>query len=347
MAQSCQHLERFEEEVARAEIAGLQRQQQSARRCPRHRSTARRDRSRAPMRRLRTPSRDTTAPEVSPPATTSRRTPRATSPSAMRASASSISAPAASRPSRACSAATLSGGAGGGDHHRRVAELAADAQSSACVAQLRRRPALPADRVAAPAHGSRASPICASVAREHEPGQHRGMPVDMRQRGRIVASGSRPARRKFSGRPIATPEPPVISAWLRGGLADRDQMRVGDRIDDGVAAALLLQRASSRRGSPARPARRSRRAPARPCRRSGAPARAPGWRRSSASADGAPCRSRSAARRRRTDGPDRRCAHWPGRPGRRARSRSPAPRSAHRRPGRYCPGRCCRRSSSI
>ena len=48
-------------------------------------------------------------------------------------------------------------------------------------------------------------------------------------------------------------------------------------------------------------------APGQPCRRSGGRARAPGWHRSSALADGAPCRSRSAARRRRTDGPDRRC----------------------------------------
>ena len=63
----------------------------------------------SPMRSARTPRRDTTAPEVSPPATRMRLTPVSTSAAAMSASARSIMAPAASLPKRACVAATLSG----------------------------------------------------------------------------------------------------------------------------------------------------------------------------------------------------------------------------------------------
>src|SRR5690606_30530420 len=57
------------------------------------------------------PSAFSTAPEVSPPAMTRRRTPASTSARPMAAMVSSTRAPAASRPSSACTAATLSGAA--------------------------------------------------------------------------------------------------------------------------------------------------------------------------------------------------------------------------------------------
>jgi len=62
-----------------------------------------------PMRRQSTPSACTTAPEVSPPATTSWRTPRSTRWHATRASAASTRAPARSTPNCPCTARTASG----------------------------------------------------------------------------------------------------------------------------------------------------------------------------------------------------------------------------------------------
>src|SRR5271169_6613930 len=55
-----------------------------------------------PMRSPETPSAWTTAPAVSPPATTNRRTPAAARPRAIAAKDSSTTAPARSRPSRFC-----------------------------------------------------------------------------------------------------------------------------------------------------------------------------------------------------------------------------------------------------
>ena len=54
-------------------------------------------------------------------------------------------------------------------------------------------------------------------------GEHRGRAVDRGQRvGAGRAASSRPARRKFAGRPEAMPEPPVISGEVGAGGADVD-----------------------------------------------------------------------------------------------------------------------------
>ena len=65
----------------------------------------------SPMAICSNPSACTTAPEVSPPATMSWRTPSSTRPRAMRAISASISAPARSAPSAPCVCRTLSGAA--------------------------------------------------------------------------------------------------------------------------------------------------------------------------------------------------------------------------------------------
>ena len=64
-----------------------------------------------PMSSPETPSALTTAPEVSPPATTSCRTPASTSPDAILASASSTIDPVRSAPNCACAALTSCGAA--------------------------------------------------------------------------------------------------------------------------------------------------------------------------------------------------------------------------------------------
>ena len=117
----------------------------------------------------------------------------------------------ASRPSRACSAATLSGGAeaaittgvspslSGRPIQRRRAQCRGIRRG-----QRRRVPHRQMRRAryqAAPA--SRASMIRRAPRRR--PSTRGSAPG-------IDRAGSNPARRKFSGRPIATPEPPVISA---------------------------------------------------------------------------------------------------------------------------------------
>ena len=159
--------------------------------------------------------------------------------------------------------------------------------------------------------------------------------------------GSDPARRKFSGRPMATPDPPVTSAY-------------------GAAASPIARRWASVSASTI--------AQCRPCSFSAVMARRMAGAPCSTVANGTSPTGRArlppehahevgvahrcqrmvfhaafdaAARCRRRDGPDRRCGRWWGRPGRRARSRCPAHPSALRRPGRYCRRRCCRRSSSI
>jgi hypothetical protein len=59
---------------------------------------------------------------------------------------------------------------------------------------------------------ARAVPIWNNVAREQDPASTAAAPSTC---GSTPTSSetSSPARRKFSGRPMATPEPPVISAW--------------------------------------------------------------------------------------------------------------------------------------
>ena len=209
------------------------------------------------------------------------------------------------------------------------------------------RPAAwPADRARAAAGARARRRSAASVAREQEPATDRRRASDAWQRTGIGEHGQQPGAAEILRQSERDARSAGDQRMPRRRFADGEQMRVGHRIDDRPAPPLLPSAPSSPCGSPRRPARRWRRAPARPAATSAVPARAPGWRRSSASADASPCRSRSAARNRRTGSPGRRCGHWWGRRGRRARSRSPALRSAHRRPGRYCRCRWSRRSSS-
>ena len=280
---------------------------------------------------------------ATPPRPRSRRPPR---PAAARrarpaprrccASVCSTSAPAASRPSSLLQRRDLVRRRRGGDHHRR-GRRACPRSSPAPLRSAPRHRASPVRSSCSVGAWSRAQPSCPSVAREQEPASTAAWPsTSAAARPASLRSGSRPGateiRRQAHGdagaagdqrmvgrRPRRSPPDARRSPhrrWRSGGPFLQRGHGVADR------RGALLDRGDT--------------APARPCRRSAATARAPGWRRSSASADGSPSRSRSAARRRRTDGPDRRCGRWPGTRGRPARSRSPALRPAHRPPGRYC-----------
>ena len=58
----------------------------------------------------------------------------------------------------------------------------------------------------------RAVPIWNNVAREHEPAITASLPSRRGSSAGSSRSDSSPAARKFSGKPIAIPEPPVMSA---------------------------------------------------------------------------------------------------------------------------------------
>ena len=128
--------------------------------------------------------------------------------------------------------------------------------------------------------------------------------------------GEQAGRRKFAGRPRAMPEPPVTSGMSAHASPMAMRSLVGDRRRPRRSpqpSAAAPKRARTLRHP--EPRWRAWTRPTLPV--TGAGARAPGWRRSSASADGGACRNRTAARRRRTDGPCRWCGRCRGRPGRR------------------------------
>ena len=85
-------------------------------------------------------------------------------------------------------------------------------------------------------------PICASVAREQEPASTAAWPDNRGSAAGIAAfrqhAGAAEIRRQAHRDAGTAGDQRVVF----GRLADRDQMRVAHRIDDGVAAALLLQR---------------------------------------------------------------------------------------------------------
>ena len=159
-------------------------------------------------------------------------------------------------------------------------------------------------------------------------GQHRRRAADMRQsrfrRSRCQQAGAAEvARQADRGARAAGHQRRSAQAAPRSA-----QILVLDRIDDRIAMPLcaqLVERRADRRGAlPHR--RRSGTSPTAPW--SGAPARARGWRRSSASADGCASRSPTAARRRRTGGRCRWCGRSRGTPGRRSSKSAPSSASS-------------------
>ncbi len=222
-------------------------------RCRRHRSRARPDRFRAPMRKR---------PHAEPPHHRAGRfsagddhPAHAALPPARRRCARRHPRPAhrpASRPRRDCSSATFSGGAEAAITIG-LSPILSAAQASAASLQRRRigrfqriefehRHVVRAHSQAAPAsRGSmirqpprRRPPARGRAAGSSRTRQHAGAAEILRQTHRHARSAG-------------------DQRVALGGLADREQMGVGDGVDDGVAAALFLQRASSRRGSPCAP----------------------------------------------------------------------------------------------
>ena len=96
---------------------------------------------------------------------------------------------------------------------------------------------------------------CSSVAAEQEPARTTSPPGDRRQ-----AVGQRHRRRavrwprKFSGSPMAMPEPPVSSDHVGAGRTQAAQILVLEHVGDGVAAARLRAARRSGRGSRLGPA---------------------------------------------------------------------------------------------
>src|SRR5664280_1059101 len=155
----------------------------------------------------RTPSACTTAPEVSPPATTSWRTPRSTRPTAMPDKARSTISPACATPSFACTALTAAESA--------VACTSTGPSASSGPAQASAWPTTSSP--AAMASGSMARlgrPLrlkfstCALVATEQLPEITACRPA---AGGRVSAAAPGVVRiaGQFCGRPIAMPEPAV------------------------------------------------------------------------------------------------------------------------------------------
>ena len=212
------------------------------------------------------------------------------------------------------------------------------AQASACAASARRIGRR--ERVEFQRRHVRRAPcaIWNSVAREHEPASTAACPATSRQRAGIVASGQQPGAAEIIRQAHRHARAAGDQRVRRRPPRRSRQVRVRHRVDDRVAAAAVPCSAVI--------ASRIAAAPAATVANGTRPTVPSVWRDST--------RTRLASRhrrqrmvlhaalvqqraRRRTDGPDRRCAHWPGTPGRRARSRSRAPPPAHRRPGRYCP----------
>ena len=147
-----------------------------------------------------------------------------------------------------------------------------------------------------------------------------------------------PARRKFSGRPMATPGAAGDQRQAGAGFAEGEQVVVFDRIDDGVSGSLR----------PRRPAKSARTASA-PWRTVCSGTRSTlclglaaehadaDWDRASASADGRACRESesSASPTKRWPQIDGAAVLREGRAGDGEGRRRARP-SAHRRPGRYC-----------
>ena len=325
----------------------FQRQQQRRPGAFRTASTARRDRSPRRCASRLTPSAPTTAPLVSPPATTRRRTPRATRPRG------DVGHRVLDQRARRLAAELglqrrhLVRRRGRGDH----------APASSPSLSVRPVERLPRQRV--------------RVGRRERIELERRHPVARGRRPGTAsrASTSRPApphgpARRGSAPASASAQQPGAAEVLRqphrhagaagdqrvagDRLADREQMRVGDRVDDRVAPALLLQRRRARRGS--------RRRRCSTVANGTSPTVAVGLPRQHAH------QVRVAHRRQRMvlhaalvqqRGADEQVAlvdgariGGEGRAGD-ARSRSRARRPARRRPGRYCRRRCCRRWSSI
>ena len=264
----------------------------------------------------------TTAPAVSPPATTSRRTPRATSPSAMRASACSTSAPAARGPG-APAAGDLVGRRRRGDHHRRRADLVAPPSRAPArrARGIRRGQRIELRSIGTCARANAELRQCGARAGT---GEHRRRACHRRQRARIAAQRQQPRAAEILRQSHATPEPPVISAWPAAASPIATRCASVDRIDDGVAAPLFLQRGHARAD----------RASALFDRREGhQPDRAVGLARQHAHQVGVGHRRQrmvlhaAFVQQRAADEQMAlvdTCAHWSGTPGRRARSRRPS-----------------------
>ena len=237
-------------------------------------STARRDRSAGRSRSAATPSACTTAPEVSPPATTSLRTPRATRPCAILPSAVLDElAPRARRRAR-LDAADLVGVGRRVDQHRPFAEQRRRAR--------RRAPATPRRRLRRARSGSTRNdgrdaralrPPARCVASEQLPARHGGRPD--RGAGARHRRARRSGRRRGSAaaRPSAMPEPAgderQVGAALAGDVAG-DRRRCASTI--AWLHALGRSAREAARGSPPGPCcATGRSGPARPCAASAPP----------------------------------------------------------------------------
>ena len=267
------------------------------------------------MRSRETPSACTHAPEVSPPATTRRRAPRSTSARATRgeepleARADVVrrrAAPAPPRPlaaARCCRRAPARSGAAA----HCASRPGGDALDQRIVAGAVERERIdPARRAAG----------CEEV-RHLRVGRLRAAARDDRAKARAPAAAtptrSKPAMPKFARQADRQARAGADQRQIPDRGAEAQQVVVGDRrrrsrsprrlrcerleaLADrrarGADRAVVDQADAPRRASVGRAS-----APAAPA------ARAPGWRRSSASADGCACRFPRAARRRRTGGP--------------------------------------------
>ena len=297
----------------------------------------------ADLERDRRRSAETTAPEVSPPATTMRRKPAADG--ASRAVAAKIASKPRGERARGRSAAWLRRPRPDRRRNRRAAP------SPRCLRRRRARARRRGSgvervlgvelqrRVAArdrrrSAGGSRSS----SCRRGRAPG--RGAPRKRRSPAPAARCRSSPAGR------AAMPEPPVTSAWPRGSAR-----RARSRSASSIASATISRSPRGRRLGQRRGAARRRAAPAsgrwptgsRVCRASqrrmsGSVIGVSGWLLHARFAEQPVADEEMAL----VD----RCGRCPERPGRPARPARRARRAAPRRPGRCCPPASNRRSSS-
>ena len=160
-----------------------------------------------PMRMRSTPRACTTAPDVSPPATTIWRAPSPTSPTATAASASSILAPVASVPKRCCTSRTVSGSA---VEYTRTGPRGIASRAHAIASRTASLPC-----ATAAASSARAAPPPAMNARTWPRVACEQLPEMIARNpaagGNCAASGEDTIP-QFCGNPIATPDPAVTSA---------------------------------------------------------------------------------------------------------------------------------------
>ena len=219
------------------------------------------------------------------------------------ASAASTRLPARSRPSLCLRPPHLVGCRARIDEHWAIADMC----SARPVDRLGRIPACGQarpDRGATSARARHGRDLGQS-RRGAGAGQHDLATGYRRQRvGRSPPVPRSPVRRKFSGRPMAMPEPPVSSARSAAGRPQPAQILVLDRVGDGVGAAVGPQARRSGRGSHRARAGQRRTEPGPPCARSAACSTrtrlAVGHRRQRVVCA---CACRTAAGRRRTGGP--------------------------------------------